>query len=317
LGQGEMALTANDDGFKYDIAFSFVREDEGLATQLNDRVRDRYRTFLYSRAQEQLVGTDGEKTFNTVFEKEARIVAALLRPEWGQTPWTRIEETAIRNRAHDQGYDFTTFIVTKPGTSLPGWLPRTRIWYDFERFGIDGAAAVLEARVQDRGGSAVRETLADRAARLQRAQAFNDEREAFQHSPEGPKAAMEAHRRLVGDLKDTELLRSIGCRFQEVYGGITMLVGRGVTLTVEARFPLANSLKNTALVAQFYDGVPRLPNLLVFDEPRTLEKWTFTFSLLGPGRAGWVGPDDKEHTPEALAEFLLKHFMELQQQQLG
>ena len=74
MGQGEMALTANDDGFKYDIAFSFVREDEGLATQLNDRVRDRYRTFLYSRAQEQLVGTDGEKTFNTVCGKEARIL---------------------------------------------------------------------------------------------------------------------------------------------------------------------------------------------------------------------------------------------------
>src|SRR5262249_13393845 len=83
----EMALTGNDDAFKYDIAFSFVREDEGLATQLNDHLRDRYRTFLYSRAQEQLVGTDGEQTFNSVFEKEARIVAVLLRPEWGHTPW--------------------------------------------------------------------------------------------------------------------------------------------------------------------------------------------------------------------------------------
>jgi len=93
LGQREMVLTGNDDGFKYDIAFSFVKEDEGLATQLNDHLRDRYRTFLYSRAQEQLVGTDGEETFNSVFEKEARIVAVLLRPEWGHTPWTRIEET--------------------------------------------------------------------------------------------------------------------------------------------------------------------------------------------------------------------------------
>jgi hypothetical protein len=313
-----MALTGNDDGFKYDIAFSFVREDEGLATQLNDRVRDRYRTFLYPRAQEQLAGTDGEKTFNAVFGKEARIVAVLLRPEWGHTPWTRIEDTAIRNRAHDQGYDFTTFIVTKPETPIPDWLPRTRIWYNLQRFGLDGAAAALEARVQDRGGTAVQETLADRAARLQRAQAFDQEREAFQHSPEGPKAAQEAYRRLVGDLKaDTELLGSVGCRIQDVYGGITMLVGKGVVLTVEAHFPYVNSLENTALVAQFYDGPPRLPNLLVFDDPRTLKTWRFTFGLLGPGRTGWVGPDGKEHAPEALAEFLLKHFMELQQRQLG
>ena len=100
-----MALTGNDDAFKYDIAFSFVREDEGLATQLNDLVQDRYRTFLYSKAQEQLAGTDGERTFNAVFGEQARTVAVLLRPEWGQTPWTRIEETAIRNRAFSQGYD--------------------------------------------------------------------------------------------------------------------------------------------------------------------------------------------------------------------
>jgi hypothetical protein len=116
LGQGKMAPTGNDDAFKYDIAFSFVGEDEGLATQLNDRLQDRYRTFLYSKAQQQLAGTDGEKTFNAVFEKEARIVAVLLL---GHTAWTRIEEAAIRNRAHEQGYDFTTFIVTNLGLRFP------------------------------------------------------------------------------------------------------------------------------------------------------------------------------------------------------
>ena len=101
-----MALTGgNEDGFKYDIAFSFAREDEGIATQLNDRVRDRYPTFLYSTAQEQLVGSDGEKTFNAVFGEEARIVAVLLRPEWGQTPWTRIEEPQYEIGRTKNGYD--------------------------------------------------------------------------------------------------------------------------------------------------------------------------------------------------------------------
>jgi hypothetical protein len=315
-----MALTGNDNGFKYDIAFSFVREDEGLATQINDRVQDRYRTFLYSRAQEQLAGTDGEKTFNAVFEKEARTVAVLLRPEWGQTSWTRIEETAIKNRAYSEGYDFATFIVTAPKTQIPSWLPRTRIWYDLQRFGLGGAAAVLEARVQERGGTAVPETLADRAARLQRAQAFNQQRDAFHRSHEGVEAAQEAYRRLVNDLKSNpELLRSIGCRIQDVYGGITMLAGQGVVLTVQMHFPYVNSLEHTALVAQFYDGIPPLPKLITsFEgEPCTLAKWRFTFGLLGPGRPGWVGPDGKEHAPEGLAKFLLSHFMELQQRKIG
>jgi hypothetical protein len=186
--------------------------------------------------------------------------------------------------------------------------------------------------VRERGGAAVEETVAHRAARLRRAQDLNEAREAFQHSHEGVDGAREAYRRLVGDLKtNTELLGNLGCRIQDVvYGGITMLVGKGVVLTekgialtgkgvvltVEAHFPYANSLKNTALVAQFYDGIPRLPGLMVFDDARTLKRWRFTFELLGPGRTGWVGPDGEEHAPEALAEFLLGHFMELQQRQL-
>jgi hypothetical protein len=123
----------------------------------------------------------------------------------------------------------------------------------------------------------------------------------------------------VNDLKSNpELLRSIGCRIQDVYGGITMLVGQGVVLTVQANFPYVNSLENTALVAQFYDGIPPLPKLITFSEkePRTLAKWKFTFGLLGLGRTGWVGPDGKEYAPEAFAEFLLMHFMSLQQRRL-
>jgi hypothetical protein len=53
---------------------------------------------------------------------------------------------------------------------------------------------------------------------------------------------------------------------------------------------------------------------MVFEDPRTLESWQFTFQLVGPGRTAWVGSDRKEHSQEALAEFLLKHFLELQQQ---
>jgi len=69
--------------FQYDIAFSFTKEDEGVATQINDLLQDRYQTFLYSSAQEKLAGTDGEGTFNAVLKEQARLVAVLLRPEWG------------------------------------------------------------------------------------------------------------------------------------------------------------------------------------------------------------------------------------------
>jgi hypothetical protein len=74
--------------FKYDVAFSFVAQDEGLATQLADQFEGRLRVFLYSRKQEQLAGTDGEKSFNDVFAAQSRLVVVLYRDEWGQSPWT-------------------------------------------------------------------------------------------------------------------------------------------------------------------------------------------------------------------------------------
>ena len=115
------------------------------------------------------------------------------------------------------------------------------------------------------------------------------------------------------DLKaNTELLRDVGCRVQDVLDGITMLVGKGLVLTVQYRTFYVNSLDKAVLVAEFYDGVPRLPGLMVWDEPRTLKTWRFKFELVGPDRTAWVGQGNA-HAPEAMAEFLLKHFLELQQ----
>ena len=302
--------------FKYDVAFSFLQEDEGLATQINDRLQDRYRTFLYSKAQEHLAGTDGVETFTAVFGEQARSVAVLFRDRWGQTPWTRIEETAIKNRVLEHGPDFVTFIMCAPGLKAPRWYPTTRIWFDFETYGLDGAAAVLAKRIQESGGDAVVETLEARAARLERAQQFKDEKEAFARSYDGVNASRAAHQRLVGDLKANSEI--VGCRIREVkYDNVLVLIGRGVVLTVQYECRYANSLDEAALTAAFYDGVPNLSGYTPQAKTRTLEKWKFTFQLVGPGRSAWVGPDKKEHPPESLAEFLLKHFLDLQQQELG
>ena len=105
--------------FKYDVAFSFCEEDEADATRLNDLLQDRLSTFLYSKKQEALAGTDGEETFSRVFAEEARVVVIFHRAKWGTTPWTRIEETAIRNRAFQKGYDFTLFIPREEPPKMP------------------------------------------------------------------------------------------------------------------------------------------------------------------------------------------------------
>lgn len=152
--------------YKYEVAFSFLKEDESLALKINDLVQEQLSTFIYSKRQEELVGTDGEESFNKVFGEDARIVVVLYRPNWGNTPWTRIEETAIKNRALEEGYDFTVFIPLDQPSTTPRWLPKTQIWTDINRLGVDGAANIIKFKVQQAGGETREETLEERALRI-------------------------------------------------------------------------------------------------------------------------------------------------------
>jgi hypothetical protein len=172
--------------YTYDVAFSFLGRDEPLARRLHDRVRGRVSTFMYSDAerQTQLAGTDGAASFATVYGKDARTVVVLYRVGWGTSGFTSNEETAIRNRAFERSWDFATFIPLDVPPQVPEWLPRTRLWLDLERYGEEGAAAVIESRVQAAGGTPREETAieimarqrAERDAAMRRTAATDDQR---------------------------------------------------------------------------------------------------------------------------------------------
>jgi len=179
----------NNIKYEYDVAFSFTQRDEGIAFQINNLIQDRFRTFIYSEHQKELAGTDGENKFNEVFSEKSRLVVILYRSDWGQTSWTRIEETAIRNRGHEEGYDFTTFVQLDDDAKMPKWLPKNRIYYNFNRWGINGLAPVIEARVEEAGGQSRAETIEDRAERLKRQRNAEKEREEFLKSDNAVYAA--------------------------------------------------------------------------------------------------------------------------------
>lgn len=154
--------------YKYDVAFSFLQNDESIAFHINDLIQDRFSTFIYSNKQEELGGTDGEKTFNSVFYEEARIVVILYREGWGKTAWTRIEETAIKNRAFNKGWEFLILINLDTKSSLPTWIPSPYIWLDYERFKAEGAIAIIDQKIQNNGGESRLETIEDKAKRFNR-----------------------------------------------------------------------------------------------------------------------------------------------------
>lgn len=176
------------DYFKYDIAFSFLAEDENIAQRIGDELRNRMNVFIYSERQKDLVGKDGVEEFSKVFKEDARICVVLYRPNWGKTKWTRIEETAIKDRMLEKGWEFLVVISIDSSQILP-WLPKSKLWLGFDRFGIQGATAVIDARFQETGGKTTEETPPEKADRLRKKAESELKKRSFLDSEDGVRAA--------------------------------------------------------------------------------------------------------------------------------
>ncbi|MBU2555756.1 MAG: hypothetical protein KKF98_14980 [Bacteroidetes bacterium] len=279
--------------FKYDVAFSFLADDEELVIQINDLIQDRVNTFLYSRKQGEIAGTDGEKTFNRVFGSEAIIVFVLYRNGWGKTPWTRIEETAIRNRAFEEGYDFVIFAPLDKPPNAPKWLPKNRIWIGLDRWGIEGVATVIEARIQEVGGSPREETVEDHASRIGRAIAAEKKKLVFLHSENGVKAANAAVKelfdefeRIVKKLSDTE--DSISLQIETTREQCAIYSGN-FTLFFHWSLSFSNTLQSSAFYVNLWKGYISVRGRSSFprEKPQQLKEIEFNFDQTGSGKAAW------------------------------
>ncbi|MCC6683634.1 MAG: hypothetical protein IT247_01050 [Bacteroidia bacterium] len=196
-------MSLNSQTFKYEVAFSFLHQDEGLAFGIKELIQDRFATFLYAEHQKDLVGRDGEQKFSDVFQKEARIVVILYRSEWGETPWTRVEKEAIRSRGHNTGYDFTIF-VKLDNQEVPGWLPKYRLYHDYERWGVKGLASIIESKIQEAGGENRIEGLEEKTARAERRVRLDKKRQQFLRRDNAVEEAEDEFESLVGYIKERE-----------------------------------------------------------------------------------------------------------------
>ena len=70
----------------YDVAISFLSQDEQIGAAFRDRLSEGLKVFFYPRNQEQLAGTDGLETMRTPFLSDSRVVVVLYREPWGKTP---------------------------------------------------------------------------------------------------------------------------------------------------------------------------------------------------------------------------------------
>ncbi|MBI1909868.1 MAG: hypothetical protein HYS22_06840 [Deltaproteobacteria bacterium] len=300
--------------FKYDVAFSFLGQDEGLAQRLADIINEQYSVFLYNQKQKDLAGKDGEQEFADVFSNQARVVVVLYRQDWGQTTWTRIEETAIRGRAYDHGYDFVLFIPLDDLKKVPVWLPKNRLWCDLQRFGEESAAAIIISRINDQCGEPRPSSPVEEAKKFENDLRFKVELERWRSSSEGVQQVIKAVESLYEDLESQiKLIASEHptIKFQIDKGRQRDLVVYypPVSMTFDLNITYGNSLKDVALSVICWKGpIVRSQPAMYFHEPEQISEERFVPQLGRDKVIRWQN-SNRLFNQQTIAEYSLKKLM--------
>jgi hypothetical protein len=175
------------DNPQYDVAISFLSKDEPIATAIHQNLTEGLKVFFFPRNQEELAGTDGLESMRTPFFDDSRVMVVLYREPWGKTPWTRVEETAIKESCLEYGWQRLFFIVLDRESSLPIWLPKNYVRFNFADFGLEQAIGAIKARVQENGGQYLPPTPAKRAEIFKAEELFRRDKGRM-NSVEGTKA---------------------------------------------------------------------------------------------------------------------------------
>lgn len=170
-----------------DVAFSFLAQDEPIAVALAERLRRRLRSFVFSEAQKDIAGKDGAAEFTALYGERAALVAVLYRAGYGQTKWTRLEQSAVTSRGVELGWH-TIVVISLDGTK-PTWIPASRLWLGYQQFGADVVAEVLLERHADLGVMPHPETVAERAAAIAARREATARAQRLAHSEWGVRAA--------------------------------------------------------------------------------------------------------------------------------
>lgn len=311
---------ANRD-YRYDIAISFLQQDELVALDLHERLSPNFDMFVYSKKQEDLAGTDGSESFRKAFREDSRLVVVLYRDGWGKTPWTRVEEGAISDRFLKEGWDWLLFIMVDSKSTPPPWLPETRIRLSLPDYGIEQAIGAIKARAQELGSRFHKEDAVERAKRLERQVAARAERKRLLGSTEGVKAAEKEAREIhaaIAQLADeikkstSDLKLLVGSSHDS-----SVLTNGRVSVIIYFRPMYRNTVENSFLVIREMNGRVLLPQergrYMVFTEPKELSIHKFDPDITS-GK-GWCWRSQSEpkcyYTSGDIADYCIQTFLNL------
>jgi hypothetical protein len=302
----------------YDVAFSFLAEDEPTARALSEKLVGALSTFVFSEQQKDLAGKDGVEEFSAVFRRRSRLVVVLYRQGWGTTKWTRIEETAIKERYLDEGMSFLLVIAMQPHPALPAWLPKTRIYFDVVAFGLDAAVGAIIARFQEAGGEPREETAREQAQRLRAAAERREDGERWLKTEDAAREATQQFNAIVEHIEAElaavsrpRLHQQIVCRR---FGNDKLVVqSPAVSVMLIWNRQFANSTEYARLIIKEFDGIVPVGGLADPElAPKLVEETRYLFAVDAAGMTGWRAEngDGRLWSAIPLAEHYLKELFQ-------
>lgn len=303
--------------FEFDMGISFLYQDESEAEQIVAGLSD-MNTFIYTRQQDKLVGPDIEEKLINAYGYNSRIVVVLYRKGWGKTPLTYVEEQAIRDRiVRDKTKKFLIIVNMTGKEEMPVWLSGDRtIWYDYNKFTLQGLIATIQHKVDEHGGLTRPETIIEIAQRKKEHENFLNKRYQFLDSQAGADKGIAEYNSLKAELKKSiESLKDI---YQfKISEGVKNLIIRYeeyLTLNVDWDWSISNRLhfdndKAKVAVTIFKKRFDR--NEYDRGNFDRIHEELFYFNLFYPDLIGWYQYKDTEFIPtKVLAEQIITKLLE-------
>jgi hypothetical protein len=254
------------------------------------------------------------------FLTESRVNVVLYREVWGQTPWTRVEETAIKDSCLNRGWSSLFFVVLNKSDKIPIWLPNTHVRFNLEEYGIEQAVGAIKARVQEVGGVIAAPDARSDALRVhQEAQFFADRERLFRDQRWIADNVLPAVQEVLATVDHlcAEVRSETGMKFQSgANQGQCVLRNDRVSLHVGWRQPYINVVaENAYIVATEFDAPIALPDerLMYWREPQALRRHRFKPALSLVREPCWAAEDKPTDllSSQELADKCVRLFLDL------
>lgn len=197
-------------------------------------------------------------------------------------------------------------------------MPKIRLWVGLERWGIESAAGVIEARVQEFGGTVKVETIADIAARSENATTEKRKREELLNSSESIVLANEEVKKLKTIFKKQEeeikaKTDNWNIRYRENrYNGVDIL-SYGYMLYFHFHQQWANTIQDAYLFIVIYKGYSDENGNIndPFGEHKLIDSIKLRFDIDDLNQKGWSLKDTRKNfmTSQKLADTWFAKFL--------